>query len=431
MPSMRTVLATLSMVGLALPATAQNPVDTGLQASLQVARLTAEPARITVVAGRTVPFKVVALDAAGNPVENAAIRVSAPRNTVRVTADGLTGINAGSYEVVATLILPPNSGREPAELRVPVTVTWPAAARVEIDAGSGTLYVGSTVRHNVRVFHADGSERPGAAAEWSSSDPAVAAIDRWGNVTALKAGTVTITATVDATSATIRHDTAPFPARSLQITTREERIRTGDVVHLTATATTQDGRTVTDVPVTWSYTFVPDDSIHASGAAGLIADGRFVAEVPGQYTILANAGPITTRKVIDVRPRDVVRNVQLMGQGQVNGVHTSDLWIFEGLDGRDYAVTGTWGADGYAYFWDVTDPASIVKTDSIRVDARTVNDVKVSPDGRYAALSREGASNRRNGVVILDLSDPAHPTIASVFDDGLTGGVHNMFATRD
>lgn len=120
-----------------------------------------------------------------------------------------------------------------------------------------------------------------------------------------------------------------------------------------------------------------------------------------------------------------------MGQGSVNNVHTSDLWIYEGNDGRDYAVTGTWGADGYAYFWDVTDPANIVKTDSIQVDARTVNDVKVSPDARYAALSREGASNRRNGVVILDLADPGHPTIASVYDDGLTGGVHNMFATED
>ena len=57
--------------------------------------------------------------------------------------------------------------------------------------------------------------------------------------------------------------------------------------------------------------------------------------------------------------------------------------------------------------------------------------MKVSPDGRYAALSREGASNRRNGVVILDLADPAHPIVASTFDEGLTGGVHNMFATDD
>ena len=71
-------------------------------------------------------------------------------------------------------------------------------------------------------------------------------------------------------------------------------------------------------------------------------------------------------------------------------------------------------------------------TDSIQIDARTVNDVKAPPSGRYAALSREGASNRSNGVVILDMANPAHPIIASTFEaNGVTGGVHNMFATED
>ena len=41
----------------------------------------------------------------------------------------------------------------------------------------------------------------------------------------------------------------------------------------------------------------------------------------------------------------------------------------------------------------------------IQVNARTINDVTVSPDGRYAVMSREGASNRVNGVVILDLAN--------------------------
>ena len=80
-------------------------------------------------------------------------------------------------------------------------------------------------------------------------------------------------------------------------------------------------------------------------------------------------------------------------------------------------------------FWDVTNPARPIVYDSVRVDARTVNDVKVSPDGRWGAISREGASNRRNGVVILDLADPQAPKIAATYDEGLTGGVHNLFAT--
>ncbi|HSR40610.1 MAG TPA: hypothetical protein VLL48_00520, partial [Longimicrobiales bacterium] len=149
------------------------------------------------------------------------------------------------------------------------------------------------------------------------------------------------------------------------------------------------------------------------------------------YEVLALTEGLTARRAVEVEPRDVVRKVEMVGHGSVSHVHTSDLWVFEGLDGRDYAVTGTWRGDGWAYFWDVTDPGSPTKTDSIQLDARTVNDVKVSPDGRYAALSREGASDRRNGVVILDLADPADPVVASTWDEGLTGGVHNLFATDE
>src|SRR5690606_20131363 len=104
---------------------------------------------------------------------------------------------------------------------------------------------------------------------------------------------------------------------------------------------------------------------------------------------------------------------------------------FEGLDGRDYALTGSKVADGHTFLFVVTDPGHPIKIDSLQVNGRTVNDVKVSPDGRYAAISREGASDRRNGVVILDLAELPSLSVASIFDEGLTGGVHNMFATDD
>ena len=86
---------------------------------------------------------------------------------------------------------------------------------------------------------------------------------------------------------------------------------------------------------------------------------------------------------------------------------TSDLWVWEAPDGRDYAMTGTWGAAGHVLFWEVTDPRNIQLVDIVKVDARTVNDVKVSEDGSICIISREGASDRRNGLVILDCSSPA------------------------
>ncbi|NNF12284.1 MAG: hypothetical protein HKN72_03630 [Gemmatimonadetes bacterium] len=121
----------------------------------------------------------------------------------------------------------------------------------------------------------------------------------------------------------------------------------------------------------------------------------------------------------------------MVGHGAEDWYRTTDLWAYEGVDGRDYVVTGSKVSGGFAFFYDVTNPGSITKVDSIQVDARTVNDVKVSPDGRYAALSREGATNRRNGLVIVDLAQPQSPRVASIYEEGITGGVHNMFADDD
>jgi len=92
-----------------------------------------------------------------------------------------------------------------------------------------------------------------------------------------------------------------------------------------------------------------------------------------------------------------------------------------------YKEAGTWNAEGHAYFYDVTDPRNMELVDTVQVDARTVNDVKVSEDGTLCVISREGASNRRNGFVMIDCTDPRDAEILSSFDQGLTGGVHNVF----
>ena len=101
------------------------------------------------------------------------------------------------------------------------------------------------------------------------------------------------------------------------------------------------GAAVRDVPITWSYTYVPDDTIAAPGATGVIDRGLFAAEVPGRYTLLATAGPTSARKVIGVSPRDVRKRISVTGRGSISHVHTSDLWPWTGKDGRDYALVGT------------------------------------------------------------------------------------------
>jgi hypothetical protein len=405
-------------------------------AAQSAARIEARPASLALTRGQSAVLELVVLDASGTRV-GVPLRVAGARDALDVEAADeadpttrwrIAALDVGEHEVVVTTAV---EGAAPLTLRVPVRVTWPAVARVEVTPASGALYDGTRLRHRARVVHDDGTERPNARVVWSTSDPAIATVDAFGNVRAQAAGRVDVVARIEGVEGRHAHDVRPLAATSLELSTALDGVRTGDVQSFTATARDAQGRAIADVPVTWSHLYAPDDSIQAPQAPGQIEAGRYVAYVPGVHTVVASAGPLRAEASFRVTKRDVVRKVQVLGQGREARVFTTDFWAFQGVDGRDYAFTGSKFGDGIAFVFDITDPANIVKTDSIRIDARTVNDVKVSPDGRYAALSREGASNRRNGVVLLDLRDPAHPVVASVYDDDLTGGVHNMFATND
>ncbi|NIM52771.1 MAG: hypothetical protein GTO22_26585 [Gemmatimonadales bacterium] len=141
------------------------------------------------------------------------------------------------------------------------------------------------------------------------------------------------------------------------------------------------------------------------------------------------AGGLAQEAVVSVEPRPKATPVELVGRAGPSDVTTSDLWVFTGRDGRDYAYTGTHadGGGNRMYVWDVTDPASIVLVDSVVVDGRVVNDVKINGDASWAIITREGASSRRNGIVVLDISNPAHPSIIGELTDSLTAGIHNVW----
>lgn len=399
----------------------------------QAVRLQATPSSIVVTAGDSVPLTIQAFDAGGNPID-VPMRLAAPRQVIDVRVWYRSGyiraLAAGKFEAVVT-VAAPSGEAAPASVRIPVTINWPPIARIEIERDPGRLYDGTTIRHWAHAYHADGSMRPDARMVWETSDPTVATVDGFGYVTARGTGSVSVVASFEGVDAIEGYFVGEFPAATLEVDGGAAEVAMGDVQTFAAVATDAGGKVIPDVAVTWSHSYVPAEGVVAPSAPGQLDHGKFVADVPGVYTVVASAGPLSARKSFRVVKRDVVRRVQVLGHGRISDHYTSDFWVFEGMNGRDYALTGSRLAQSLAFVWDVTDPTNIFKTDSIRVDARSVNDLKVSPDARYGVISREGASNRRNGVVILDLADPAHPTIASVFDDGLTGGVHNVFATDD
>jgi hypothetical protein len=430
----RTVLSIAAVVcslGVLVSAQAGQAGQSAQASSTPVAKLVAQPASITTRMGESIDLKITAMDASGKPIHDAVVRVNVPRNAGAFVDGKFQAFRAGTFTVSA--VAAGAMGAAPVTIDIPVTVAWPALAKLEIKPEPGRLYTGVTLGHSVVAEHADGSARTELTAAWKSSDPSVAKVDRFGNVTALKAGAATISVTVDDKTASKPYTVVANPVATLDLGIKETAIRTGDVIRLVGTAKRADGSAVADAPITWSYVYkAPEgNTVQAPGGAGIIDNGLFVANYEGLYTILAQAGSANARTVIEVTPRNVKQRLTIVGRGIIRDTHTSDFWPYTGKNGRDYAIVGTWGGDGYAHIYDITDLSNIVRTDSVKVDARTINDVTVSPDARYAVLSREGASNRVNGVVFLDLADPAHPKVSSSFDVELTGGVHNMFATKD
>ncbi len=408
-------LALASFVSLlAVPAIAQESLE-----------LEVDPATADLSVGDELELSAVLRDSGGNPVEDAEYMFFSNAKGLNVTRDGHVAASAGGeFEVYAMA----RSGSRMTRTQVSIRVAWPPVESIELVGIPARMQSGNAYRVEPVIKVEGDLVRPDLVPTLRTSDADVLVIGPSGQLRAIGQGKAEITASAESVTRTWNVEVLETPVRRVHVSAERDRARTGDVIRIRAEAVDSEGQPVEDAPIAYSVQAFPIDTLIAPPATGQVdEDGWFVAEKPGAYAVYASSGGVTGVVDLEIEGRQVEEEVEVLGQGQVTDAHTSDLWVWEGVDGGDYAVTGTWGGPGKAYFWDVTDPTNIVKIDSIQVDARTVNDVKVSEDGRIAVISREGASNRRNGLVILDVSDPRNVTELSVYDDQLTGGVHNVF----
>ena len=422
-------MKTRSSIRPAILILALTALATTQAAAQDVARVEVSPATLSLEVGETATVSATAYDASGNVVDIPFLYFSRDgRGSLAVnrTTGEVEAHKGGEYTILARALGP---GRISGTMTV--TVAFPPLDRVEISEDGGRYYVGVTLRHKATVIDQADDARDVPVA-WSTSDESVAAVDRFGVFSAHAPGEVTLSATAESVVGRITYQVTDNPVTAMAVEASQARGRTGDVIHFAATASDAGGGTVTDIPVTFGLISDPDVVATADFPPAEVDDlGRFVAYKPGVYTVTASVPGQTAHATVEILPRHVAEEVQLVGHAPVRNVSTSDLWVWEGVDGRDYAITGTHSGHGSTYWWDVTDPASPVLTDSLIVDARTTNDVKVSEDGELCVISREGASNRRNGIVIVDCTDPRNIEIISTYDDELTGGVHNLFIYDD
>ena len=420
-----TALALAGASLVASPLAAQEPA--GAAAPVARVEFTVFPDSVRV--GDSAVVQAVAYDSAGARLDVPVLYVAVNRRGIDVTRETgyVRGLRPGVYQLAA--VVPRGEEVQPIFEMRGVRVAYPAMRELTIAEPPARLYAGTNVRLHTTASYGDSIERADPPVRWSSSNRAVADVNPAGELVLGRSGTATITAHSGDVRATRSITVAANPARTLTLSASQDSGRTGDVITFTANALDASGRPVPGYPVVYSLRSDVEDTVIAPAASGQVDQhGKFVAQRAGRYTVVATGGNLAAQLTVPIGHRhQSLRVAEAVGQGRVADVHTSDIWVWTGRDGRDYAVTGTWGGSGIAYFWDVTDPGNPVKTDSVQVDARTVNDVKVDSARGICVVSREGASNRRNGLVVVDCGNPRDVQVLANFDDELTGGVHNVF----
>ncbi|MCS4100691.1 Ig-like domain-containing protein [Salinibacter ruber] len=389
-----------------------------------------EPASPTLQVGQSQQLEAFYVNADGERMRDTTVVFYARSDAAPTSRAGeVTAEAPGTHEIIA--LRPATGSQDRIVQRVSVTVAQAPVGEVAFAEAPAQVYAGTQVPLVAEARTADGQVRDDVAVQMESSNPEVATVDRLHRIDAQAPGRATITARAEGHEATTTVEVLQNPVASLTLSGGADSARTGDVLDFAATARTEAGTAVGDAPIRYAVRTDHTEEIAPGATAEIGADGRFVAEDAGQYTVVATSGGHTATHTVSVTPRGLEGAIEVVGRGRVSNVHTSDLWVWEAPDGRDYAITGTWGGDGEAYFWDVTEPSNITPVDTVTVDARTVNDVKVSDDGRTCVISREGASDRKNGMVILDCSDPTDVSIVTEYTNRLTGGVHNLFIYED
>ncbi len=397
---------------LAAPLTAQEPNATAM-------RIVVTPANPVVTAGDTIRLSAHVVDASGKTVDGVRVRFQqqGARFEAFVDSTGLVvGGVTGTLPVAMSAVVP---GQRPIAQRIDVKIVPGPAATVEPSPTSAKLAVGQRIRFAGTVKSKSGDVRTGDAVTWRSSAPNVVRIDNDGMATAVAAGRATLSAASGAASGSVSVQVLNARVASLDISPARIDARQGDVIRFKTTAKDGTGKAIDGLSVNWSF---------SPGQGSIEQDGGFVGYEIGDYVVTASLGSRTVQAVVRLTDRDVRRPLTVVGRLPRTRFSTEEVWIHP--NGKN-AYLGSGGGGDVLYALDISNPAKPFVTDSLILNTRRVNDVMSDPDGRFIIFTREGAADRKNGVVIATLEDPAHPKVVSEFTDGVTSGVHSAFIYKD
>jgi plastocyanin len=408
----RAVVLTIAVmiIGSRTAGWSQNAAPAGQEAattSVAPASVEITPNPLDVHVGEKVKFSAAAKDAAGNAIDaKPSVWFAAPFDLAGADESGEVTFHAPGVVTVGAVI----AGKTG---YATVNVSNPKIASVEIAKPEYPLVVGGAEKLAVIARSGEGNPRTDAVLKWTSEKPSIASVDAAGLVTGIAPGSVSIRATSEGVSNSVALQVVRDAVHKMMVKPASAEARTGDVVHFSAAALDGGGTQLKDSSVRWS--------LSGSGpGASVYPDGAFVAEKAGTYVVMASSGQHSAAASVVVRPRNVEREVDVVAHVPMPDLQMSEEWII-----GHHAYVSTVADKLFVY--DIADPANPKLLDSLKVDARLINDISTTPDEKIGVFTREGASNRKNGIVFLDTSDPSHLRVLSEYTATVSGGVHSAY----
>ncbi|HKE92203.1 MAG TPA: Ig-like domain-containing protein [Gemmatimonadales bacterium] len=254
-----------------------------------VASITVIPSSTALVVGDTAQLAAVLMDASRNilaSVGHTVLWKSADSTKARISSTGLVQARApGRVDVIATI-----EGKSDTGSVVITTVAAPVAT-VEV-AGPKSIASGDTAALTVSPKDAQGNVLTGRTVTWGSSDRTIATVSAGGTVTALRLGTVTITALVEKKAGSARLTVTPVAVASVTISPPEAALQIGARTQLAATPRDARDRVLTGRPVRWSSS--------ANAIATVTPTGVVTGVAAGQTTITAQIESQSAQATVSV-----------------------------------------------------------------------------------------------------------------------------------
>src|SRR6266511_2966187 len=252
-------LATLAIYACELPGTLTPPTG--------ASQLVVSPHAAAAQPDQDVMFTAVGLTAEGDTADVAVTwsttggSISGPRRSTngRRHYGHWKNSTCGSFGVAAT--------SNPGGSSDTASVTVTCVASVTVTPPSAVIPQGQTMQLTATPKDAAGNPLAGRAVTWASSNGAVATVNNSGLVSALAAGSATITATSEGQSGSAGVTVTPVPVASVAVSPPTASIQVGQTAQLTATPKDASGNALSGRVVNWTSS---NNSVATVSSSGLV-----------------------------------------------------------------------------------------------------------------------------------------------------------------